>query len=98
MTAGLTLEEVRSKRERILALARDHKAGRVRVFGSVVRGDASPGSDVDFLVEFAPGASALDQVALVRELTAALGVEVEVVSEKGLGRRHLAILQEAVDL
>jgi hypothetical protein len=94
----LTLEDVRSRRDQILELARDHKAGRVRLFGSVVRGEAGPGSDVDFLVDFESGASALDQVRLIRELGALLGVDVEVISAGGLRPRHEAIRREAIDL
>lgn len=94
----MSLDDLRGQREQIVALAQGHKAHRVRVFGSIVRGEAGPESDVDFLVEFAPGASALDVVALVRELRELLGVDVEVVSEGGLGSRHQGILKEAVEL
>ena len=44
-----------SKREQILAIAASYGARNVRVFGSVVRGDDAPESDVDLLVEFEPG-------------------------------------------
>jgi uncharacterized protein len=36
-------------------IAESHGARNLRVFGSVARGDAVPGSDVDFLVDFDPG-------------------------------------------
>jgi len=53
---------------------------RVRgVFGSVVRGEERPGSDVDVLVEFAPGATLLDFVGLGLYLEEKLGVAVDVV-------------------
>ncbi|HZU79015.1 MAG TPA: nucleotidyltransferase domain-containing protein [Acidimicrobiales bacterium] len=96
--ATLTMDDLRAERERILAIARGHRAGRVRLFGSIVRGENGPASDVDFLVAFEPGASAVDQVALVRELRDLLGVEVEVVSEAGLLPRHESIVSDAVDL
>lgn len=95
---GLTLEDVRSKREEILALAQGHKATRVRLFGSVVRGESGDSSDVDFLVDFEPGASAIDHVGLVRSLEGLLGMGVEVISAGGLQRRHDGIVREAVDL
>ena len=51
-------------------------AGRnVRVFGSVARGVAVPGSDVNFLVDFDPERTVLDLSALILELQAALGCE-----------------------
>ena len=38
-------------REAILRICRKHGARNVRVFGSFARGEAGPGSDVDFLVD-----------------------------------------------
>lgn len=96
--AALTIDDLRAERDRILAVAREHKVARVRLFGSIVRGDAGRQSDVDFFVKFAPGASAIDQVALVRDLRSLLGVEVEVVSAAGLRPRHQSIIREAVEL
>ena len=41
---------VRSKREQTLQLARQHGVTRVRLFGSMARGDAGSQRDVDLLV------------------------------------------------
>ena len=68
----------------------------IRVFGSVARGDDSPGSDVDFLVEFGPEASILDQVHLELDLMALLDCEVDVVPLGGLKKRDTHVLAEAV--
>jgi len=46
-----TLEELRAKREEILRLVARHGASNVRVFGSVLRGETGPDSDIDLLVE-----------------------------------------------
>lgn len=56
------------------------------------------GSDVDFLVDFAPGASVMDQVGLVRRLEELLSTSVEVISAGGLEPRHEGIAREAIDL
>src|SRR5579862_8705049 len=61
------------KRDEILRLAHQHRARRVRVFGSVARSAATPKSDVDLLVEFEDGASAYDQVELILDLQELLG-------------------------
>jgi len=45
------LETIRSRESEIRALAAKHGAGNVRIFGSVVRGEASQESDVDFLID-----------------------------------------------
>jgi len=58
----MTLKELlKEKRPEILQIAARHGARNVRVFGSVVRGDAREDSDVDFLVDLEPGRSVLDQ-------------------------------------
>jgi predicted nucleotidyltransferase len=44
------LDELRARRDEILALTEATGVFDVRVFGSIARGNATPGSDVDPLV------------------------------------------------
>ncbi len=74
-----TLAELQARRDEILEVAASNRAGNVRVFGSVARGEARPDSDVDFLVEFEPGASLLDLSGLHLDLEELLGRPVHVV-------------------
>jgi predicted nucleotidyltransferase len=76
---GLTLEELRARRDEILRIAAARGARNVRVFGSVARGEARVGSDVDFLVEMAPDRTVLDLSELILDLEEALGYKVDVV-------------------
>ncbi|WP_241981237.1 nucleotidyltransferase family protein [Cryobacterium algoritolerans] len=48
---------LRRDRERVLELAGRRRAGNVRVFGSIARGEDAVGSDVDLVVTFASEAS-----------------------------------------
>ena len=66
------------------------------VFGSVARGEETPTSDIDFLVEFEPGSSLFDLLHISEELEALLGVRVDVVSAGGLKDRDDHIRREAV--
>ena len=93
-----TIDALRGRREAILAAALRRHASRVRVFGSVARGDAGQSSDVDLLVDFEAEASLLDQVGLTQDLEALLGMSVDVISTGGLRPRHHRIREEAVDL
>ncbi len=77
-------ELLRSKREKILQIAARHGARKVRVFGSVARGEARRGSDIDFLVEMDEGRSLLDHAALILDLERLLKRPVDVASERGL--------------
>ena len=81
-----------------MAAARRRRASRVRVFGSLARGDAGPSSDVDLLVDFGAEASLLDQIGLSQDLETLLGVPVDVISTGGLRPRHRRIRDEAIDL
>lgn len=95
---GIT-ETLTTKRDEILRVASRHEARNVRVFGSVARGEAGLGSDVDFLVELEPRSTLLDHAALVRELRDLMGSEVDVVSDEGLRPRlRDRVLREAVPL
>ena len=90
---------LKKKREEILKICAKHGACNVRIFGSVVRGEADSLSDIDILVEFEPGRTLLNHVALWLELEKALGCKVDVVSEKGL-KPHIKerVLKEAIFL
>lgn len=81
---ALTLEEIRSRREEILAIAARHGAYNVRVFGSTVRGTASDESDVDFLVSLQPDRSLLDLIGLKLDLEEELGCSVDVLTDRGV--------------
>ena len=74
---------------------------RLLLFGSVLRGEARPDSDVDFLVKFAPGAKTFDHfLALAELLEARLGRRVELVTTEALspfiGPRILAEAQDVL--
>jgi uncharacterized protein len=93
----MTAEELlKEKREEILDIAARHGARNVRVFGSAARGESREDSDIDLLVEFAPGRSLFDQLGLIEDLEGLLGRKADVVTESGvywLLRRR--ILKEA---
>ncbi len=78
------------------------KVAELAVFGSALRSDFRPDSDIDLLVTFAPDAdwSLLDQVKMEEELSALLGRKVDLVSRRAVERsanwiRRKAILESA---
>jgi predicted nucleotidyltransferase len=90
---------LQKRREAILDLCARHGATKVRVFGSVARGEAQEGSDLDLLVVFEEGRTLLDHARLKLALEGLLGVPVDVVSEGGLAPRlRERVLREAVPL
>ncbi|OUE22756.1 transcriptional repressor DicA [Clavibacter michiganensis] len=93
-----SLERVRASRERILEVAARRRVSDVRVFGSVARGDAKAGSDVDLLVHPGPDASLFDLAGFMAEIAELLGLDVDVVSDRGTGPTMDRIRAEAVAL
>jgi len=92
-------EIIISRKEQILALAAKYGASNVRVFGSVARGTADENSDVDFLVNLAPGRSLFDLGGLLYELQKLLGRNVDVITPAGLRPRiRDRVLKEAVPI
>jgi uncharacterized protein len=75
---------LREKREEILRIAEKHGARNVRVFGSVVHGEATEGSDIDLLVDTSEETSPWFPAGLVEELEGILGKRVDVVTSNGL--------------
>lgn len=97
---GLGIEELLAdKRDEILAIAKQHGAYNIRVFGSVARNEANSESDVDFLVDMSAEHSSWFPVGLIQDLEDLLGREVDVATEKMLHERiRDRVLKEAVSL
>lgn len=83
----LTLQELRARRDEILELAQRYGATNLRVFGSVARGEATPDSDVDLLVNFREGTSLFELSGFWQDLQELLGRDVNLLSENGLKER-----------
>lgn len=93
------LTDVRRRRGEILEIARSRGASRVRVFGSVARGDATEKSDIDFLVDLDAERGLLDLGGLLMDLRDLLGHNVDVTTEAGLRPRMAQrVLADAIDL
>ena len=71
-------------REEVLEiLGRYPMISNVRIVGSVARGEDTEDSDIDFLVDTAPGTSLFDLGGLHEDLVDLLGVPVDIISSKG---------------
>lgn len=78
------MDLLKDKHDQILAIAQRHGVTRIKVFGSVARGQAQPTSDVDFLVEVGPHPSPWFPGGLVADLEELLNRPVQVVTERAL--------------
>ena len=73
-------------RDRVAAFCRKHGIRKFSLFGSVIRDDFGPDSDVDVLAEFKPGTrfTLIDLMAMQRELTEIVGRKAEIFEFRSL--------------
>lgn len=93
-------EVIGDNRDEVLRISARYGATNVRVFGSVVRGEATADSDLDLLVTWDyERMTAWASAGLWEELEALLGRPVDITSERGLNPLiREAVLAEAVPL
>jgi len=73
--------------EEVAEFCRRHRIRRLSLFGSILRQDFGPNSDVDVLVEFQPGATpGLAFFAMQDELTAIFGRKVDLHTAASLSK------------
>jgi uncharacterized protein len=95
----ITLRALTERRSEILGLAERYRAGEVRVFGSIARGENVENSDVDLLIKPRHGCSLFDLGGLHEDLQELLGCRVDLVTEDDLKPRlRERVLKEAIPL
>lgn len=86
-------------RARIAEFCRKWRVKELSVFGSALRSDFGPGSDVDVLVELEPdhGLVLYDWIEMIEELREIFGRDVDLVAKNGLKNplRRARIMQAA---
>jgi predicted nucleotidyltransferase len=96
MNAGVSIRE---RRDEILRVAAHHGVGNVRLFGSAARGQETPESDIDLLVDVTGTTTPWFPGSLTAELEELLGKRVQVVIHRSLSPLiREAVLREAVPL
>ena len=94
-TAGALHE----RRDEILRVAARHGADNIRLFGSAARGEDTPDSDIDLLIDVTGATTSWFPGSLTAELEALLGRRVQVVTRRSLSPLiREAVLSEAVPL
>lgn len=83
---GMDKAKVRIPRAKLAAFCKRWNISEFAIFGSALRGDFRPDSDIDVLVSFAPQAhvTLFDMVHMQDELKAIFGREVDLVSKRGV--------------
>lgn len=77
-------EALESNRAEIRRVVEAHRASNARVFGSVLHGLDTDGSDLDILIEPTAETTLMDVAAIQVELQRLLGVSVDVLTPRAL--------------
>ena len=98
IASDITIEKIRRKLSRCLPeLKQEYHVESLELFGSRLRGDNSPESDIDILASFSSTPSLLEFVRLRNHLSEVLGLKVDLVMRDAL-KPHIGekIMNEAV--
>lgn len=75
----ISQEQIDEIRDKVIPVLKRYGVKKAAVFGSVMRGEATTGSDIDILVEIRNDMSLLDFAGLKIEIEEALGKDVDLV-------------------
>ena len=86
MDHTVQLGDVQVDENKLADLCRNYDVRELSLFGSAVRGEMRPGSDIDIMVEFDPGAriGLLKFESLSEDLEALVGHKIDLVTKRGL--------------
>jgi hypothetical protein len=70
--------------QKLIEICQRHQVTKISLFGSMVRGETTNRSDIDLVIEFAEKKSLLTLARLEREVSDALGREVDVLTENAI--------------
>ena len=90
--------QIEVSREQIIAFCKRWQIAELAFFGSVLRDDFGPDSDIDVMVRFQPEAShsLFSMVSMEEELSGILGRETDLVSRTAVEKSRNYIRREAI--
>lgn len=94
----MSYEHINLPMDKIIAVCKRYQVRELALFGSALRSDFRPDSDIDILVEFEPDAEIgfMALAAMQRELSEIVGRKVDLVPKGGLKPRiRQAVLESA---
>ena len=77
------------------ALQRKYPIGKLGVFGSYARGEATDKSDIDVAVEI-NGTMGLNFIAMADEIEALFGIKTDVVPERSIKPKYLSYVEKDI--
>jgi len=88
------LKLTKNIRDEIIKILKKHGAKKISIFGSYVRGEATPESDLDIIVEFELPKGLIRFVGIEIELSESLGIKVDLLTEKSISPYLIDIIRK----
>jgi len=88
------IQFINDRKHEILQLGRENGMKNIRIFGSFVRGEERPDSDVDLLVEIDEDRTLFDVIRFKHSVEELLGRKVDVISDRAV---HEMLKEEIID-
>lgn len=70
--------------EKVAKILKNQGASKIAIFGSYIRGEEKPESDIDVIVEFSERKSLLEFIKIERELSEVLGIKANLLTERSI--------------
>lgn len=77
-------EKVNDIINKLVTILKKHGVKKIEIFGSYARGEATPKSDLDVIVEFKERKSLLELVGIEQELEDELGIKVDLLTKASI--------------
>ena len=71
-------------KKKIISILVKYGIKKILIFGSYARNEATPNSDLDLIVEFPEGTSLIDHIGIEFELSEALNMKIDLLSQNGI--------------
>jgi len=71
-------------KKKIIKILNKYGIKKAFLFGSYARGEGTPESDLDLIVEFPEGTSLFDHISIENELSETLDIKVDLLSKNGI--------------
>jgi len=84
--------------KKIVQVLKNQGAKKIAIFGSYMRGEEKPGSDIDIIIEFSERKSLLELVGIEQELSDVLGVKVDLLTEKFISPYLIDRIKEEMEV
>ncbi|MBI3353798.1 MAG: nucleotidyltransferase family protein [Nitrospirae bacterium] len=84
--------------KKIASVLKEQGARKIAVFGSYIKGEEKPESDIDVIVEFSEKKSLLELVRMERELSEILGIKVDLLTEKSISPYLIDEIKEEMEV